>query len=306
MKKRTRFALVVVALVALLSLSLIRRDTPRSELVAKYAAEPSKFIELEGMRVHYRDQGAGPPIVLLHGTSSSLHTWEGWTEKLATHRRVVRLDMPGFGLTGPAPDRDYSAVRLARVVTELMDKLGIPRADLAGNSLGGRVALTLTLDHPERVRRLVLVDAAGLSGQAPPKIFKLARTPVIGQLLRFVTPRALVKKNVLEVYGDPTRVSDELVDRYFDLSVAEGNRRALLDRMNGARDPDLDDRLPQLHAPTLILWGERDRWIPLEFAHRLHSAIAGSKLVTHPDAGHVPMEEVATATAEEADKFLGD
>src|SRR6185503_41948 len=110
--------------------------------------------------------------------------------------------------------------------------------------------------------------------------FALARTPVVGQLLRFVTPRSLVKKNVLEVYGEPSRVDDALVDRYFDFAVAEGNRRALLDRMNGPKDPDLDDRVSSIHAPTLLLWGERDKWIPLEFGKRMQASIAGSKLVT--------------------------
>ncbi|MGZ3450022.1 MAG: alpha/beta fold hydrolase [Polyangiales bacterium] len=306
MKRRTRIASIVVAALVLLSLLLVRCDVPRERLMAKYAPEPSKFVDIEGMRVHYRDQGTGAPLVLIHGTSSSLHTWEGWVSRLSTHRRVVRLDLPGFGLTGPTPDGDYTAARLARVVATLMDRLAIAKADVAGNSLGGRVALTFALEHPDRVRKLVLVDAAGLSGQKPPKIFAFARTPVLGRLLTVVTPRAIVRKNLVEVYGDPTRIDEALVDRYFDFTLAEGNRRALYDRLNGPRDPDLDARIPEIHAPTLLLWGERDRWIPLEFAKRFQSSIAGAKLVSYPDAGHVPMEELAELTARDADAFLGD
>ena len=308
MKKLPRAVRVLLAILCglvLLVATQARPDIPRAELLAKYAPPPSRFAEIEGMRVHYRDEGAGPPLVLIHGTSSSLHTWEGWAKILSSHRRVVRLDLPGFGLTGAAPDHDYRPERYARVVAALLDQLGIGRADVAGNSLGGRVALTFALDHPDRVRKLVLVDAAGLRGLKPPAIFRFARTPVVNGLLTVVTPRWIIARNVAEVYGDPSRIDDTLVDRYADLTRAEGNREALLERLTGPRDPDLDDRLGEIHAPVLILWGERDRWIPLPFAKRLEAGIAGAKLVTWPDAGHVPMEELPEPTAREVDRFLG-
>src|SRR5262249_28035532 len=154
----------------------------------------------------YRDEGSGPPLILLHGSPSSLHTWDGWAARLSSHRRVVRLDLPGYGLTGPSPDRDYTAAHLARVVVKLMDRLGIARADVAGSSNAAGVALTLVLEQPSRVRSLVLIDAAGLSGQKLPAIFRLARVPVLHHLLTFATPRFLVKKNVEQVFGDPAHV----------------------------------------------------------------------------------------------------
>lgn len=304
LRRVRRALLIVLAMLAALAIALVRPDIPRRELMAKYAPPPSRFAEIEGMRVHYRDEGAGPPLVLVHGTSSSLHTWDGWVARLSAHRRIVRLDLPGFGLTGPAPDGDYRAERYARVVAALMDQLGVARADVAGNSLGGRVALTFALAHPERVRKLVLVDAAGLSGQQPPRLFRAARIPVVNRLFTVVTPRSLVAKNVTEVYGNPSRIDAAIVDRYYDLARAEGNRGALVARLNGPRDPDLDTRLGELRAPVLILWGERDRWIPLSFATRLQSSIPGAQLVSFPDAGHVPMEELPEATAREADRFL--
>lgn len=305
--KIRRAGRVVVALLAVLTalvVAMVRPDIPREQLLARYAPAPSRFADIEGMRVHYRDEGAGPPLVLIHGTSSSLHTWDRWSADLSPHRRVVRLDLPGYGLTGAAPDHDYSAARCARVVAALLDQLGVARADVAGNSFGGRVALTLALAHPDRVRKLVLVDAAGLRGQQPPAIFRLMRTPVLNRLLTVLTTRWIVKKNVLQVYGDPSRVDEALIDRYYDLTRAEGNRTALRDRLNGPPDPDLDDRLGEVRAPVLLLWGERDRWIPLPFAERFKAGIAGAKLVTYPDAGHVPMEEVPEATAAEAARFL--
>jgi pimeloyl-ACP methyl ester carboxylesterase len=294
---------VVVGLV-LAVLSLVRSDIPQAELLPRYGVGASRFATLDGVQVHYRDEGAGPPLVLVHGTSSSLHTWDGWVARLSSHRRVVRLDLPGFGLTGPAPDHDYTPSRYARVVLALMTALGIDRADVAGNSLGGRVALTMALEHPERVHGLVLVDSAGLGGLKPPAIFALGRTPVLGHSLRWLTPRFVIRSNVEQVYGDPTRVTDALVDRYYELTRREGNREALYDRLNGPPDPDLDVRLGEVRAPVLVEWGERDRWIPLPFAHRLVEGIHGARLVTYPDAGHVPMEEVPEPTARDADAFL--
>jgi pimeloyl-ACP methyl ester carboxylesterase len=306
MKRATRALLVVLGLLAVLAVALVRPDVPREAVVARYAPPPSRFAEIEGMHVHYRDEGAGPPLVLVHGTSSSLHTWDRWAALLSTHRRVVRLDLPGFGLTGAPPDHDYSAARCARVIGILMDRLGIPRADVAGNSFGGRIALTFALAHPERTRKLVLVDPAGLRGQRLPAVFRLARTPVVNRLLTVATPRWLVRKNVVEVYGDPTRVDEALVDRYYDLTRAEGNRSAMLDRMSGPHDPDLDDRLAEVKAPVLLLWGERDHWIPLPFAERFKAGISGARLITYPDAGHVPMEEIPERTAGDADRFLAE
>ena len=169
-KRALRIAGALVGALIVLLLANVRTDLPLAELTPKYAGSASHFVKIDGVDIHYRDEGQGPPLVLLHGSSSSLHTWDGWVAKLADHRRIVRLDLPGYGLTGPAPDKDYSAARYARVVVALLDRLGIHRADIAGNSLGGRVALTVALDHPSYVGRLVLVDAAGLSGQRLPKI----------------------------------------------------------------------------------------------------------------------------------------
>lgn len=291
---------------ALAVASGVRRDLPAGPLEAKYGGGASRFVALDGVRVHYRDEGSGPPLLLIHGTASSLHTWDGWVARMSHTRRVVRLDLPGFGLTGPAADRDYRVARYARLATALLDRLGITRSDVAGNSLGGRVALTLALDHPERVRRLVLVDAAGLSGQKPPAVLRLARIPVLDELVRWVTPRFVFRQNVMAVYGDRRRIGDALVDRYYELGLRAGNRQALVDRMSRGGDPDLDARLGEVRAPTLIEWGERDAWIPLAFGRRLHAGIAGSRLVTYADGGHVPREELAERTAADAAAFLDE
>jgi pimeloyl-ACP methyl ester carboxylesterase len=297
-------AVLLIAIGA--GVAMYRRDVPLEELTARYGAAPSQFMELEGMRVHYRVEGSGPPLLLVHGTSSSLHTWDEWTRRLSDHRRVVRFDLPGFGLTGPAPDRDYRVERYVRVAAAVLDQLDIQRADVAGNSLGGRVAASFALEYPHRVRKLILVDPAGLSGVPPPTIFRLAQNPVFNRLLLHLTPRFLIRRNLEEVYGDPSRVTDEVVDRIHAMALRAGNRQALVDRLTGPPDPVLDDRLGELDLPVLIQWGALDTWIPPSNAKRFESGIAGSRLIMYQGAGHVPMEEIPEQTARDADAFLAD
>jgi pimeloyl-ACP methyl ester carboxylesterase len=166
------------------------------------------------------------------------------------------------------------------------------------------VALTFSLAYPTRVRRLVLVDAAGLSGQKAPGLFALARLPVLSSILRWVTPRFLVRENVEQIYAVDTRITDAVVERYYQLARREGNRAAVIARFRGTPYPDLDARIGEIHVSTLILWGEQDSWIPLSFARRFQAAIADARLITYPDAAHVPMEELPQQTARDVEAFL--
>jgi pimeloyl-ACP methyl ester carboxylesterase len=294
--------LVVVIAIA----AMLRPDIPLEALLPEYGAPPSKFVEIEGMRIHYRDEGAGPPLVMLHGFGSSLFTWDRWVRQLAGTRRLIRLDLPGFGLTGPAPDGDYRAERYVRVVAALLDSLGVERSDIAGNSMGGRTALTFALEHPERVRKLILVDAGGFAPMPPPMVYRLAQTPILGRLLLLhVTPRFVVRRNLETVYGDPSRLTNAVVDRYQAMTLRAGNRGAMLARMTGPPDPLLADRLGELKLPVLIQWGQLDGWVPLSNAYGFQRGIAGAQLRVYPGAGHVSMEEIPEATARDADAFLG-
>lgn len=303
---RLGLGLVVVAnLLVLVVVSGLRTDLDPRRLEVLYANANSRFVTIDGVRTHLRDEGSGPPLVLLHGTSSSLHTWEGWVAAMRDHRRIVRVDLPGFGLTGPARDADYRAERYVRFVVALLDELELEQVDLAGNSLGGRIAAMVAAAHPSRVRKLILVDAAGLSGQSPPKVFRIVRTPGLRMLARSFTPTWLMRNQLREVYGDDTRIDDALVSRYQDLTRRAGNRQALIDRLNGPRDPDLDARLGAIRAPTLLQWGSEDSWIPLSFGERFQRGIPGSTLIRYEGAGHVPMEERPSETARDADTFLG-
>jgi len=284
-------------------------DRPVSALAARWAPPPSQFVAIDGLQVHLRDEGPRDdptPIVLLHGTSASLHTWDGWVAALLPRHRVVRLDLPGFGLTGPALDDDYSMARYVEFVAAALDTLGIEQCVIAGNSFGGWISWETALAHPDRIKGLVLVDAAGypLHSESVPIGFRLANVPVLNRVMQSVLPRGVVESSLRNTYGDPSRVTPELVDRYYEITLREGNRRALTQRFAAGRGTTEPERIRSLRLPTLILWGDLDRLIPPLYAERFHRDIAGSELVMFPGLGHVPQEKDPAATAAALLAFL--
>lgn len=313
MSQLTRILSALAGLMALMLVGSLAAswapDRPVSELTARWAPAPSTFLDVAGLRAHVRDEGPRDdpaPIVLLHGTSASLHTWDGWTEVLAPDRRVIRVDLPGFGLTGPAPDGDYGIERYVEFVAALLDALKVEQVVLAGNSFGGWVAWETAMGHPDRVTALILVDAAGypLESQSVPIGFRIARVPVLNRLMRSILPRGVIESSLRNTYGDPSRVTPELVDRYYELTLREGNRTALAQRFAAGRYATDAARIQQLRLPTLILWGGRDRLIPPRYGDQFHRDIAGSRLVTFPELGHVPHEEDPQATVAAVREFL--
>ena len=284
-------------------------DRPVAELTARWAPPPSQFVRIGGLDAHVRDEGRRDdplPLVLLHGTSASLHTWDGWVRALEGSHRVIRVDMPGFGLTGPAPDGDYTIDAYVRFVVALLDHYRLERCVLVGNSFGGRVAWETALADPGRVRALVLVDSAGyaIESQSVPIAFRLAQVPALEPLLSHLTPRVVVEASVTNVYGDPGRVTPELVDRYYELTLREGNRGALVQRFLQAPAGPGQQRIRDIAVPTLVIWGGRDRLIPAAYALRFKQDVAGSRRVEFPALGHVPHEEDPAATVAAVQAFL--
>ncbi|MDP3702650.1 MAG: alpha/beta hydrolase [Hylemonella sp.] len=283
-------------------------DIPVEPLKARWAQAPSQFLALDGLQVHVRDEGPREdplPIVLVHGTSSSLYTWDGWATELKKTRRVIRFDLPGFGLTGPNAANDYSIAVYVRFVTALMDKLGVPRFVIAGNSLGGEVAWAVAYAQPQRVSQLILVDAAGyrIESLSIPLGFRLAGLPSLQPLMRNLLPPGLMDKSIRNVYGEPDRVTPELVAHYTDMVRREGNRAALRQRLI-QRDTGREADIKTLKVPTLILWGGQDRLIPPVYGQRFAADIGGSKLVMFDRLGHVPHEEDPAATLAAVREFL--
>ncbi len=301
------FAVLVVAVAALAAWAWAP-DLPKAELEQRWAQSPSTFIEVAGQRVHLRDEGPRDdptPIVLIHGTSASLHTWDGWADALKGQRRMIRFDLPGFGLTGPNAMGDYSMATYVQFVRAVLDQLGVQRVVLGGNSLGGEVAWETASALPQRVEKLILVDAAGYAfeSESVPLAFRVARTPGLSVLMGKLLPPGMVEKSVRNVYGDPTRVTPALVQRYSDLARYPGNRRALTRRMAQLKAGSQQD-IRSLKLPTLIIWGAHDRLIPLANGKRFAADIQGSELVVFNDLGHVPQEEDPAATVAVVAKFL--
>lgn len=297
-----------------LAIPLVRApDRAVETLVARWAPPPSEFIELKGQLVHYRDEGPrsdATPIVLLHGTSASLHTWEGWVRALRGQRRVISLDLPAFGLTGPFTGRyagqTYTGANYASFVLDLLDQLAVQRFVVAGNSLGGEVAWRIAAAAPQRVAQLVLVNAAGypLDASHVPLGWQIARLPVLGRISEHLLPRPLIVQGLHAVYGDPAKIDDALVDRYFELTLRAGNRAALVQRAQQWSPGEGVDKVSGIVAPTLILWGGRDRIIPPTLAQRFEADIAGSQRRVFEDLGHVPQEEDPARTVAAVQAFL--
>ncbi|MBM3554004.1 MAG: alpha/beta fold hydrolase [Alphaproteobacteria bacterium] len=296
--------LVTLALVGVagLMIAFLAPDLSVEDLKPRWAGGASRFIDIDGTSVHVRDEGptSDPvPIVLIHGTSASLHTWDDWAAALAAERRVLRLDLPGFGLTGPSARDDYRMSAYVASVIGVMEARGVTRAVLVGNSFGGQVAWETALAHPGRVAKLVLVDASGfpLQSTSVPLAFRLAGFPGLNRLMRNVLPRGLIDSSVRNVYGDQAKVSPELVERYYQLTRREGNRDALIKRWEQA--PSVSDnlhRLGEIKSPTLILWGGKDRLVSPTNAGRFQAAIAGSRVVMFDHLGHVPHQEAPAET----------
>ena len=284
------------------------RDKSVRELKAKWAPPPSTFIQVDGMDVHMRDEGPRDdpsPIVLLHGTSASLHTWQGWVGQLKGQRRVISLDLPGFGLTGPFPNDHYDMDHYVVFLNDFLARLHIQRYVLIGNSFGGNLAWHMALAHPSQVDRLVLVDAGGYDYQpkSMPIGFRIAQIPLLNKVMEYTLPRRMVASSVRSVYVDDSKVTPELVDRYYDLTLRAGNRHALVQRFKQAVGVDAY-RIHLVTAPTLILWGADDQLIPLEYGQKFNQDIKGSTLVVLDHLGHVPHEEDPVKSLQPVKAFL--
>jgi len=298
------FLLIVLALLVGAGIYGYTPDVAHEKLVERYGGAPSKYVQLsDGTTAHYRDQGnsSGVAVLLLHGSSSSLFTWEGWAPMLGVKYRVITVDLPGHGLTGRTPGDNYSFDAYQAFVERFTKAIGVEQFVIGGHSMGGEIAARFTLNLPDRVKALILVDASGVDvpnlKREEPLGFKLLRTPVIRAGLRWFTPKALVKEGLKKFYVDPNRVTDEQVERYWMLIRHKGNRVALIKRYSLPKPVSLNDRLARMGTPTLILWGEQDRLEPIEVGKLYASSIAGAEAIYLPNVGHVPQEEAPEESA---------
>ena len=313
---------------------LLQCDRPTATLERRYTNEESEFIRIGDARVHYRDEGPrdAPTIVALHGSYSSLQTWDDWVTQLCGEFRIVRLDMLGHGLTGPRENGRHTLQALIDCVGEFCDELDLSEVILAGNSLGGGVAWRLADHRPDLISKLILLNSGGAT-----LLSTMERNLVsVGTRLvpRYATPRMLVRLLLLDAYYDNAMVTNDLVRRYHDLLLHSGNRRAVAeiaenymtdhfdeeryDLINGglpglpsaARDPSprVWDRydISEVAVPTLFQWGTEDTWLPVSFGRELAESVSDSEFLTYDGVGHVPMEEAPEPTAADAAAFVGN
>jgi pimeloyl-ACP methyl ester carboxylesterase len=310
-------AVLLLSLVFFLIL-MFRSDIPVEEAEEKYQTPESHYIEVDGVNVHVRFLGDGEPVVLLHGSFASLHTWETWQQAMSPYFMTIAIDLPGHGLTGPDPKKRYSTKDYSQLVLRLMEELNIEKFHLAGNSMGGAVALQIASSHPDKVLSLNLIDASGTprSQQSIPEsqkpssnvnatalLFKALENPILAQIFLKCTPKFLFAMNLKQVYADESKITEKTLDRYYELMLREGNRKATIDRLMMPKGMSVD--FDRLIMPTLILWGENDTWIPVSQGHLFEKLIKGSKMIVFSNTGHVPMEEIPAESVGAYLSFLG-
>ncbi len=307
MKFLKRFLGAIASLLLIFVFLLVvtyRKSIPVEELKKTYCDEQSQFVNINGTETHYKIEGQGDTLILIHGTAASLHTWDDWTAELKKDFTIVRMDIPAFGITGPNAERDYSIEAYVDFLHAFAETKGLDNFHLAGNSLGGNIAWNYALSHPEQVNKLVLIDAAGYPIEDGISfIFKLAKTPVLNTIVKYCTPKFFIRRNIREVYAKDELISDELIDRYYALNRRTGNRQAFIDRANTDTETS-PERIKEIEHETLIMWGDSDLWIPLEHAQRFKIDIPNSELQIIDNSGHVPMEEDPEITSELVREFL--
>ncbi len=305
--RRRRAALSIAIAVALTAAAawLWTPDRDRAALEARWLASPSDRVEIAGTRLHLRDEGPrdAPALLLVHGFGSSLHTWDAWAGPLRERFRVLRLDLPGHGLSDPDPGGDYTDARTHALIDAVLDARGLARATLVGHSIGGRIAWSYAARSPARVERLVLVAPDGFASPG----FEYGRAPDVPAAaiaMRWVLPRTLLRSALAPAFGDPATLTDALLERYHALMLGPGTRDAMLARMRQTVLQDPVPRLRTLRMPVLLLWGERDAMVPIPNADDYLAALTDATLARLPGIGHVPQEEAPAASLEAVRTFL--
>ncbi len=297
--------LTVLSVLTVLSYWLWTPDLPRADLEARYLEAPADLRTVGLWRLHVRDSGPrqAPVVVLLHGFGASLQTWDVWAPGLSQTHRVIRLDLPGSGLSPPDPDNDYTDARSLKLLLSLLDELGVSRATMVGHSMGGRIAWTFAAKHPERTEKLVLIAPDGFASQGF-AYGKPMDVPASLSLMRHVLPKPVLRMSLKSAYAQPESLTDALTTRYHELLLAPGARQAMLDRLKQTALQEPEPMLRQIKAPTLLVWGEADAMIPFSNARDYLQAIDGSRLVSWPQAGHLPQEEAAEVSLQALVDFL--
>jgi pimeloyl-ACP methyl ester carboxylesterase len=304
--------LLLVVLLAAAFLLLQRKPTTYAKLDPIYTSAESQFLDMgDGVSAHYRDEGnpSGRTLLLVHGFSASLHTWEKWVPLLGSEYRMISVDLPGHGLTRTPKGYVPTIENYADFVEAVAAKLNLGKVTVIGSSMGGATAWQLALRHPQRVEGLVLVGASGwpdprIDDREEPVIFKMLRNPVMGPILRRIDTTPQVRQGLKASFVNDALVDDAMVKRYVDFSGLPNHGETLLAIMTGTRTLATKDLLGKISAPTLILHGRQDNLVNVAGGTKFNDAIAGSRLIIYDDVGHLPQEEIPERSADDLRAFL--
>ena len=281
-------------------------DKSAEEIEAKYLEDNSSFINIDGVNIHYTDEGTGPVILLLHANYANLIDWKPWVKTLSPNYRIIRMDIPGHGLTEADPLNDYSMPRTVFLIERLISSLGIKQLSVVGASLGGTIGIHFTRNNPEIVDHLILVSPGALNprvrGSNEP-----AKLPKAFNLMTQITPRLLVKGLLTGGFGDPSNISEELITRWHDLLLREGQRDAQMARMRQYVSGDIDQVIKQVKAPVLIMWGKKNKVVPVELAYEMKNLLVNShsiEMIIYESGGHQLVQELGQETAVDALEYL--
>ncbi|MEM7640533.1 MAG: alpha/beta hydrolase, partial [Pseudomonadota bacterium] len=312
LRRTLAVGLTIVAVLAAGWLALRRADIPYDTLEMVYATPDSQFMTLDdGLKVHFTDTGPQDrsAIVLVHGFSASLHTWEAWKTDLELDYRIITLDLPGHGLSRADDPVDATIDRFVEVVHAVTQRLEVDRFTLAGSSMGGNTAWQYALQHPETLDGLILVAASGWpeeegEGDDSPFIFTVLSNPIGRAVLKDLDMTSMTRSGLESSYSDPALVTDELVERFVALSRAPGHRATLLSIMTGDRVFATPETLSPISVPTLLMWGREDNLVPVSGAQKFADAIEGSQVIIYDGIGHIPQEEVPAQSIADIRSFM--
>ncbi len=299
-------ALLLMTLILLAGIVLWTPDKSRVELENAYGSSKNNYVTALGVKIRYQDTGPSQnpiPILFLHGFGSSLHTWDAWTKELGGEYRVISVDLPGFGLTGEDPSGIYTDQRSVEVLEAFLKELNIPKVVMVGNSMGGKLAWQFAAQYPWQVSKLVLISPDGYSSPGA-EYGKKTEIPAIANLYRYFFSKSFLAINLEPAYADPHTLNDALVNRYYDFMLAPGVRGAILARMQQTVLQDPVPSLMKIQVPTLLMWGEKDAFIPLSNSEDYLRVMPHAKRVTLPNIGHLPQEEQANVGLQALKEFL--
>lgn len=295
---------ILLAVLVIAYIAWTLRPLDASAAQSEWMTDADRFVTVDGEDWRVRETGPvdGPALVLIHGFSHSLESWDELAAELDDQYRIIRFDLPGHGLTGPRADAAYSVPETVAQVSALLDEIAPARFAIGGNSLGGLIAWRYAADHADRVDQLILIDPGGYPnlgvGDEP------APLPDAMRAYLMLAPEAGVQYATSTLYADPSKVTPEQLERIRAMMRVEGNGQALIERIEQFTLPDPNPDLSRITAPTLIIWGDQDAMIPATHGPRFDAAIPNSQLVLMQNTGHVPMEEWPVETAELVKEFM--